>query len=117
MWSQLSLEPRSSTRRDLSCDLIPLILSAMPLTSPSLQDTKKSANISFKCVWQNHPPLLVKLLVLQDAACDPGAVKRGVGVHWPDDDLDLRVNASLLVWVRADEGECANTLAVEAHVL
>lgn len=36
-----------------------------------------------------------------------------VGVEWADDDLDLGVDALLLVGVLADDGEGSDTLTVE----
>ena len=62
-------------------------------------------------------PLLVKVLVGEDGVGDAGAVERRVGVHRPDDDLQLTLDTGLFLWVGCDEGEGANTFAVETHVL
>ena len=62
-------------------------------------------------------PLLVKILVGEDGVGDAGAVKGGVGVHGSDEDLQLTLDASLLFWIRGDEGESTDTFAVETHIL
>ena len=62
-------------------------------------------------------PLLVKILVGEDGVGDAGAVKGRVGVHGSDEDLQLTLDASLLLWIRGDEGERTDTFAVETHIL
>ena len=62
-------------------------------------------------------PLLVKVLVSEDGVGDAGAMEGRIGVHRPDDDLQLALYASLLLRIGGDEGESANPFAVEAHVL
>lgn len=62
-------------------------------------------------------PLLVQRSVVQNLRGNAGTVNWGVRVQWADEDLDLRVNALLLVGRLADDGESTNTLAVETHVL
>jgi len=59
-------------------------------------------------------PLLVQLRVVQDGGRDARAVDGRVGVERTDEDLDLRLHALLLLRVLADEGEGADTLAVQA---
>ena len=62
-------------------------------------------------------PLLVKVLIGEDGVGDAGAVKGRVGVHWSDEDLQLTLDPSLLLWICSDEGESADTFAVETHIL
>jgi len=58
-------------------------------------------------------PLLVERGVVEDLGCDARPVNRGVGVEGSHEDLDLRVDALLLLGGFADDGECAYTFAVE----
>jgi hypothetical protein len=66
---------------------------------------------------RHNSPLLVQPVVTEDRPGDTGTVDRGVGVHWPDDDLDLRVDARTFFGRGADERECSHAFAVETHVL
>lgn len=133
MWSQLSFELYSSFNKLLSSVRIPMIRSAMPLTSPSLRGkTVQYEEVSINTIQahrarklerdkrarkERNAPLLVQSRVSKDGAGDTGTVDRGVRVERANDDLDLAVHASLLVGVSADEGEGTDTLAVETHVL
>jgi len=62
-------------------------------------------------------PLLVEGSVVQNLRGNACTVNWRVRVQWADENLDLRVNALLLVGRLADDGEGTNTLAVETHVL
>ena len=62
-------------------------------------------------------PLLVEVLISEDGICDAGAVKGRVGIHWSDEDLQLTLDASLLLWICGYEGESTDTFAVETHIL
>jgi hypothetical protein len=62
-------------------------------------------------------PLRVQLRVAEDRARDARAVQRRVGVHRPDHDLQLALDARALLGVRGDERERTDALAVETHVL
>ena len=62
-------------------------------------------------------PLLVEGRIVEDLRSDAGTVNGRVGVQWADQDLDLGVDALLLLGRLADDGEGTNTLAVETHVL
>ena len=62
-------------------------------------------------------PLLVQLGAAEDGGGDAGTVDGRVGVQRTDEDLELRVDALLLLGVGGDEREGSNTLAVETHVL
>ena len=61
-------------------------------------------------------PLLVKALVGEDGVGYAGAVERRVGIHRSDEDLQLTLDTGLFLWIGCDEGEGANTFAVETHV-
>ena len=58
-------------------------------------------------------PLLVELWGVEDLGGDAGTVDWRVGVEWADDDLDLRIDALLLVGVLADDREGSDALTVE----
>lgn len=62
-------------------------------------------------------PLLVESGVVHDGGGDTGTVDGRVGVEGTDENLDLRLNALLLLGVLADEREGTDTLTVETHVL
>lgn len=62
-------------------------------------------------------PLLVELGVVQDLAGNSGSVDGRVGVQWAHEDLDLGVDALLLLGRLAHDTEGADSLAVQAHVL
>lgn len=56
--------------------------------------------------------MLVERFVVENLGSDTCAVDGGVGVERADEDLDLRVDAFLLLGIFADNGECANALTV-----
>ena len=58
-------------------------------------------------------PLLVQLGVVHDGGGDAGTVDGRVGVEGTDENLDLRLDALLLLGGLADEGESTDTLTVE----
>jgi hypothetical protein len=58
-------------------------------------------------------PLLVERGVVEDLRGDAGTVDWRVGVQRTDEDLDLGVDALLLVNRLADDGKGTDTLAVE----
>lgn len=62
-------------------------------------------------------PLLVESRVVHDGGGDTGTVDGRVRVEGTNEDLDLGLDALLLLGVLADEGESTNALAVETHVL
>ena len=62
-------------------------------------------------------PLRVEHVVLQDRADNARARRRRVGVHRPDDQLELRVDALDLVRVLAHDREAADAVRVQAKVL
>jgi len=62
-------------------------------------------------------PLLVKVLIGEDGVGDTGAVEGRVGVRRSDEDLQLTLDASLLLRIGSDKGESTNTFTIETHVL
>lgn len=58
-------------------------------------------------------PLLVKSRVVQDGGRNASTMDGRVGVKRADKDLDLRVDALLLLCGGADNGESTDTLTVE----
>lgn len=62
-------------------------------------------------------PLGIQLGGVEDSGDNAGTVDGGVRVHGADNNLDLRVDASLLLGRGSDEGEGTGTLTVETHVL
>lgn len=62
-------------------------------------------------------PLLVELGVVQDLAGDSGSVDRRVRVQWAHEDLDLGVDALLLLGRLAHDAEGTDSFTVQAHVL
>ena len=60
-------------------------------------------------------PLLLSFGSMIDLGGD--SLDRRVRVHGPDDNLELRVDASLLLGVGADERDGTDTLAIQAEVL
>jgi hypothetical protein len=58
-------------------------------------------------------PLLVQGGVVHDGGGDAGTVDWGVGVEGTDENLDLRLNALLLLGGLADERKGTDTLTVE----
>lgn len=62
-------------------------------------------------------PLLVQSGVVHDGGSDASTVDGRVGVEGTDEDLDLRLNALLLLGVLANEREGTDTLTVQTHVL
>ena len=58
-------------------------------------------------------PLLVQGGVVHDGGGDAGTVDGRVGVEGTDENLDLRLDALLLLGGLADEGEGTDTLTVE----
>jgi len=107
----LRLEPRVREHADLARDVAPVVLAAQLLQvllqkRPHLDDPVR------------HPldlaqPLLVERWVVEDRAGYARAVHGRVRVQRSHEDLDLRVDTLFLVRVRTDDGECADTLAVQ----
>ena len=62
-------------------------------------------------------PLAVEGGSVENLGGDARTVDGGVGVEGADEDLDLRVDALLLLGVLTHDGEGTNTLAVKTHVL
>lgn len=62
-------------------------------------------------------PLSVQFRACKDGIGNSGTVQRRIGVHRPNNDLQLTVDPLLLFRVLGRKRECTNTFAVETHVL
>lgn len=62
-------------------------------------------------------PLRVEGLVAEDGAGNASAMGRRVGVHRADDNLELRVDAGLLLGIGGGQRKGTRSLAIETHVL
>lgn len=62
-------------------------------------------------------PLGIETLIAKDGVGNTSTVARGVRVHGTDDNLELRVDTSLLLRIGGGQRKSADTLAVETHVL
>lgn len=61
-------------------------------------------------------PLLVQRCIVENLGGNASTVDWGVGVEWADKDLDLRVDALLLICRLADDGKGTHTLAIETLI-
>ena len=61
-------------------------------------------------------PFSIQHLVAEDRVRNAGAIDRRVGIHRPNDNLELAVNASLLARILRRQRECADTLTVQSHI-
>jgi hypothetical protein len=62
-------------------------------------------------------PLSTKLSISKDGGDNTGSVDGRVGIHWANDDLQLRLNILLLDGGASDEVNGTNTLTIETEVL
>lgn len=58
-------------------------------------------------------PLLVEGRAVEDLGSDASTVDGRVGVQRSDEDLELRIDALLLVGIGTDHGESTNTLTIK----
>lgn len=96
---------------DLAGDVGPVVLGAELLKVVLEESTHLDDAVSH--ALDLTKPLLVQLGVVENLGGDAGTVHGGVGVERADDDLDLRVDALLLLGVFADDGEGTGTLTVK----
>ena len=61
--------------------------------------------------------MAIKVRRGKNSSCNPCPVDRGVGVHRPNDDLDLRVHPGTLGGIGSHERESTHTLPIQPHVL
>ena len=101
---------------DLALDVTPLSRSVVSRGQEVVQSSTH-ADDPIGHEFDLRLPLLVKVLIGEDGVGDTGTVEGRVGVHRSDDDLQLTLDTGFLLGIGSDEGESANTLAVEAHVL
>ena len=99
---------------DLASDVGPVVLGAELLKVVLEEGTHGDDSVSH--LLDLIEPLLVEDRVGEDLRGDTGTVDRGVGVQGSDDNLELGVDALLLLGAGADEGEGTNTLTVETLV-
>lgn len=62
-------------------------------------------------------PFSIQHLVAEDRVRNAGAIDRRVGIHRPDDNLELAINASLLACILRRHRECTNAFTVQSHIL
>jgi hypothetical protein len=96
---------------DLRCDVAPIVLAAELLEV--LLEQSAHGDDAVGHALDLTEPLLVQRGVVENLGRDAGTVDRGVRVQRAHEDLDLRVDALLLVRRLADNGEGTNTLAVQ----
>ncbi len=96
---------------NLRCDVAPVVLAAKLLEVLLEESTHGDDAVGH--ALDLTEPLLVERRVVQDLRGNAGAMDRRVRVQWADKDLDLRVDALLLLGRLADDGEGTNTLSVE----
>ena len=106
---------KGEKRTHLVRDVIPVVLGAQIFEILLEQGTHLDDTIGH--ALDLAEPLLVELGVAQDLAGDARPVDGRVGVQWTDEDLDLGVDALLLVGRVGDDAEGTDSLAVETHVL
>lgn len=62
-------------------------------------------------------PFLVQFLLAKDGSGNASTVQRRVRVHGSDHNLELTVDAGLLLGVLGNQRECTDTFTIQAHVL
>lgn len=107
LWGQSGIGEHANLRGDVA----PVVLAAESLEVLLEESTHLDDTVGH--TFDLTKPLLVQGLVVEDGGSNASAVHWWVGVEWADDNLDLRVNAGLLLGVLGDNGESANTLTVE----
>lgn len=101
---------------NLAGDVIP-VLFASALVDEDVLERRPHANDAVCHLLDLREPLAVELLVGHDGPGDSGTVHGRVRVQRADENLDLRVDLGLLLGRGGDNAECADSLAIEAHVL
>lgn len=96
---------------DLAGDVAPVVLAAQLLEVVLEQGAHLDDAVGH--ALDLTEPLLVEGRIVQDLRSDAGTVNGRVGVQWADQDLDLGVDALLLLGRLADNGEGTDTLAVK----
>jgi hypothetical protein len=107
----LGLQTSVGEHANLAGDVGPVVLAAKLLEVLAEQGAHLNDAVSH--ALDLTEPLLVELGVVHDGGGNAGTVDGRVGVEGTDQDLDLRLDALLLLSVLADERESTNTLTVE----
>lgn len=107
----LRLKTSVGEHANLAGDVAPVVLAAELLEVLLEEGTHRDDTVGHALDFAE--PLLVELRVVQDGRGDTSTVDGGVGVKRADKDLDLRVDALLLLCVGADNGKGTNALTVE----
>lgn len=107
----LGLQTSVGEHADLAGNVGPVVLAAELLQVLAEQGAHLNDAVSH--ALDLTEPLLVQLRVVHNGGGNAGTVDGGVGVEGADQDLDLRLNALLLLSVFAHERESTNTLTVE----
>lgn len=107
----LRLEASEGEHTNLVGDVTPVVLAAELLKVVLEEGTHGDDTVSH--TLDLAEPLLVQCRVVEDSGGNTGAVDGWVGVKRADKDLDLGVDALLLIGVSADNGEGTDTLAVK----
>lgn len=96
---------------DLAGDVGPVVLGAELLEV--LFEESAHGDDAVGHVLDLDQPLVVELGGVEDLGSDASAVNGGVGVQRADEDLDLRVDALLLIGVLGQNGEGTDALTVQ----
>ena len=107
----LGLQSSVCEHTNLGCDVAPVVLAAELLEV--LLEESAHGDDAVGHALDLTEPLLVEGRIVQDLRSDAGTVNGRVGVQWADQDLDLGVDALLLLGRLADNGEGTDTLAVK----
>lgn len=108
----LRLQAGVGEHANLGSDVAPVVLASKLLKILLEESTHGDDTVSH--ALDLAEPLLVEGWVIEDLGGDAGAVDRRVRVERADEDLDLRIDALLLLGRFADNREGTDTLTVEA---
>lgn len=107
----LGLQASEGEHTNLAGDVAPVVLAAELLEVLLEESTHGDDTVGH--TLDLTQPLLVEFGVVENGGSDTGTVNGRVGVEGTDEDLDLGVDALLLVGIGADNGESTNTLTVK----
>ena len=107
----LGLQTSEGKHTNLAGDVGPVVLAAKLLKVLAEQLAHLDDAVSH--TLDLTEPLLVQRSVVHDGGGDASTVDRGVRVEGTDENLDLRLDALLLLGVLADERESTDTLTIE----
>lgn len=107
----LRLQTGEGEHADLAGDVGPIVLAAELLEVRAQQGAHLDDAVGH--TLDLAEPLLVQSGIVHDGGGDTGTVDGRVGVEGTDENLDLRLDALLLLGRLADKGEGTDTLTVE----